>query len=74
MARFGAVGRAYLAEVPRWILKPILWCDDDHIYVSQRHLRSTFYDAMIFVGAVPLLEVLDRLQDTDVLPVLLRLP
>jgi len=44
------------------------------VTVAPSKMIRTFADAMFFLLTVPLAEALEHLQNTGVLPVLLRLP
>ena len=41
---------------------------------TEMHGAATFFDAALFALAIPVLELLERLQDAGLAPVLLRLP
>jgi protein-S-isoprenylcysteine O-methyltransferase Ste14 len=73
----GALGpnyRRYLAEVPRWVPKLSHWKDAAVLEVSPRILTRIFLDALIFAVAIPFFEVLERLQVSGIIPILLRIP
>lgn len=73
-ARYGAAYRDYLARVPRFLPKPTLWHDEPTLTIRPPRVLMTFADALIFLLAVPLAELFERLQDAGVFPVLLQLP
>ncbi len=64
----------YLAEVPRWLPNPLLWKDAEILKVSPQIVMRIFVDTLIFALAIPFFEVLERLQDAGVAPILMRLP
>jgi protein-S-isoprenylcysteine O-methyltransferase Ste14 len=72
--RYGATYAAYMARVPRFFPKPSLWRDDETLTIRPPRVLMTFADALVFLLAVPLAELFEFLQDTGVVPVLLRLP
>ena len=69
----GDVYRAYCAKVPRMIPNPALWHDAEHIEISPRIVRRTFFDALIFLVAVPAFEMLERLQVAGHVPTLFHI-
>lgn len=73
-ARYGAAYRDYLARVPRFLPNPTLWHDEPTLTIRPPRVLMTFADALIFLLAVPLAELFERLQDAGVFPVLLQLP
>ncbi|MFN3350192.1 methyltransferase family protein [Pseudorhodoplanes sp.] len=72
--RYGASYRDYLARVPRFLPKPSLWHDEPTLTIRPPRVLMTFADALVFLLAVPLAELFEHLQDTGLIPVLLRLP
>jgi protein-S-isoprenylcysteine O-methyltransferase Ste14 len=73
-ARYGPAYRDYLAHVPRFLPNPSLWRDEPTLTIRPPRVLMTFADALVFLLAVPLAELFEHLQDTGVIPVLLRLP
>jgi protein-S-isoprenylcysteine O-methyltransferase Ste14 len=73
-ARYGETYRDYLARVPRFFPNPSLWHDEPTLTIRPPRVLMTFADALVFLLAVPLAEFFELLQDTGVIPVLLRLP
>ena len=69
----GDVYRAYCAKVPRMIPNPALWHDAEHIEISPRIVRRTFFDALIFLVAVPAFEMLEKLQVAGHVPTLFHI-
>jgi protein-S-isoprenylcysteine O-methyltransferase Ste14 len=72
--RYGQPYRSYLARVPRFLPKPSLWHDEPTLTIRPPRVLMTFADALVFLLAVPLAEFFEHLQETGVIPVLLRLP
>ena len=73
-ARYGSAYRDYLARVPRFLPKPSLWRDEPTLTIRPPRVLMTFADALVFLLAVPLAELFEHLQETGVIPILLRLP
>jgi protein-S-isoprenylcysteine O-methyltransferase Ste14 len=72
--RYSTAYANYLATVPRFLPNPWRWRDAVTVTVAPSKMIRTFADAMFFLLTVPLAEALEHLQNTGVLPVLLRLP
>ena len=72
--RFGPTFEAYMARVPRFFPKFSLWKDEPTLTIRPPRVVATFGDALVFLLAVPIAEVFEYLQDTGVIPILLRLP
>lgn len=66
--------QAYLASVPRFFPNLRLFRDVPVLSVTTRIVYRTFFDGLVFFVSVPFLELVEHLQATHVLPVLLRLP
>lgn len=73
-AAYGAPYRAYLARVPRWLPDPRLWIEPGAIEVRPRFLYLTARDVAWIILLYPLIELIDHLQMSGSLPVLLHLP
>jgi protein-S-isoprenylcysteine O-methyltransferase Ste14 len=73
-ARYGSTYGDYLARVPRFLPNPSLWQDEPTLTIRPPRVLMTFADALIFLLAIPLAELFERLQEAGVFPVLLRLP
>ncbi|WP_099865810.1 methyltransferase family protein [Pararhizobium haloflavum] len=71
--RFGDPYAAYMARVPRFLPRPSLFQTDDVLTVRPARLYRTFADGLVFFLAMPLLETVEYLQDSGVLPVILHL-
>lgn len=70
---FGETYIAYKREVPRFFPNVSLYKEADVLSVRASMLYKTFFDGLVFFVAYPLLEFVEYLQATHVLPVLLRL-
>jgi protein-S-isoprenylcysteine O-methyltransferase Ste14 len=73
-ARFPVEFAAYAARVPRWGPRLSRWRSSEELVVRPRFVLLTFRDALAFLLAIPLLEVVEWAQDGGWLPVLLHLP
>jgi protein-S-isoprenylcysteine O-methyltransferase Ste14 len=71
--QFGAVFDDYMARVPRFFPNPRLFRDEPVLEVLPARMYSTFVDGLVFFVAVPAFEVIEYLQETGVVPVLLHL-
>ncbi len=74
LKKLGTDYQLFLSQVPRWIPRPSLWRDATIVTVSPALVVTTFFDAMWFALAIPIFEVLERLQDLGIVPVLALLP
>jgi protein-S-isoprenylcysteine O-methyltransferase Ste14 len=72
--KFGTAFDAYCTRVPRMFPKFSLYRDSATIVVTPKRLYTTFFDSLVFFTAMPVFELVERLQLHGVLPVLLRLP
>ena len=70
----GAPFATYKRKVPRLLPNPWLWRDAPEVTVIPQKALRTFADAMIFLLAVPVAEMFEKLQNLGMLPVLFRLP
>jgi protein-S-isoprenylcysteine O-methyltransferase Ste14 len=73
-AAFGDSYTRYLSQVPRFLPKFSLWHGPAQVLAQPRILLMTFVDALVFLVAVPLAEVVEYLQEIGVLPVYLLVP
>lgn len=73
-AAFGDDYRAYLARVPRFVPKPSLWLDRATVEVQPRIVLTTFADAVIFLAAIPLAEIIETIHEAGFIPMFLKLP
>jgi protein-S-isoprenylcysteine O-methyltransferase Ste14 len=70
---FGEPYRVYMRQVPRFFPKPWLFHENEILTVQPQLIYKTFADGLVFVLAYPFFEVVERLQDSGVLPVVLHL-
>jgi protein-S-isoprenylcysteine O-methyltransferase Ste14 len=74
LGRHGSLYAEYARRVPRWIPDFRLWHSPSEIILKPANLMVGMRDTSMFFLALPLLELLDRLQMAGILPVLLRVP
>lgn len=72
--KFGAAFLRYRNSVPRFLPNLSLYRDVSEIVVRPRLVYTTLADGLIFFAAIPLLEGIEHLQRSGVLPILLRAP
>lgn len=70
---FGEPYRAYLSAVPRFVPRTLRVVNEDSLVVQPARLYRTLIDGMVFFVAMPALEIVEWLQSSGVLPVVLRL-
>jgi protein-S-isoprenylcysteine O-methyltransferase Ste14 len=73
-AAFPADFPAYASRVPRFWPRPSLWQEADELLVKPHLVRRTFFDACLFLLAVPVADLVHWLQDLGYAPILLYLP
>lgn len=73
-ARHGKVFLDYMARVPRWIPDFKLWQEADEPMGYPRNVYLAARDASGFFLSLPMFMLIGWLQDSGILPVLLRLP
>ncbi len=66
--------RRYLARVPRFLPKLAIWESPTTLLVQPRTIVTTFLDALLFLVAIPLVELFEYLHDTGILPLYFTLP
>lgn len=71
---FGARYFEYMMRVSRFKPNFSLYHSRDSLQVFPRHIAITFFDAVIFFVAVPVMELFDYLHDASYLPTLFHLP
>ena len=71
---FGASYFTYMMRVPRFMPNLSLYQSRDSLQVFPRQIAITFFDAVIFFIAVPVMELFDYLHDAGYLPTLFHLP
>lgn len=73
-ARFGDTYEAYQTTTPRYWPRLSAWRAQDAVIVSMPLVYGTMRDGLLFFLIVPVAELVDWLQHTGRLPVLLELP
>jgi protein-S-isoprenylcysteine O-methyltransferase Ste14 len=73
-ARHGKAYLDYMARVPRWIPDFKLWQEADEPMGYPRNVYLAARDASFFFLSWPMFALIGLLQDSGILPVLLRLP
>ncbi|MCS0493598.1 isoprenylcysteine carboxylmethyltransferase family protein [Ancylobacter sp. MQZ15Z-1] len=74
LAAFGAPYAAYCGRVPRFLPEPRLWHDEGTLEIHPGRVARTLIDALPFILAMPMFELIGALQLDGTLPVLLLLP
>ncbi|MFQ5775137.1 MAG: methyltransferase family protein [Kiloniellaceae bacterium] len=72
--RFGGAYSRYLARVPRWRPDLRLWQEFGKPRIEWRYVLITLRDSAWFFSALPAFELLERLHEQSILPVLILLP
>jgi protein-S-isoprenylcysteine O-methyltransferase Ste14 len=73
VSQFPQTYTPYLTRVPRFLPKLSLFRDEQSLTVMPPRLYSTFADGLVFFAAFPVFEAVEYLQDSGILPVLVRL-
>jgi len=71
---FGPVFAAYVARTPRFGPDFSKWRDDDMLEIRPQFFLATLRDGLGFLIAIPLFELVEKLQDSGWLAPLLHLP
>jgi protein-S-isoprenylcysteine O-methyltransferase Ste14 len=74
LVSFGDDYRQYMARVPRFLPKPGLWHSPPTLTVNPGLILTTFFDAAIFLAAIPIAELFEWLHEIRALPTLLVVP
>lgn len=74
LASFGDNYRQYMARVPRFLPQPGLWHSPPTLTVSPGLIVTTFFDAAVFLAAIPIAELFEWLHTIGALPTLLVVP
>ena len=74
LATFGHDYQRYVERVPRFWPNMSLWRCPPSVAVNPRLITTTFFDAAIFLIAIPIAELFEWLHDIHVLPTLLVVP
>ena len=72
--KFGQSYRDYMHQVPRWIPKPSLWREPEHVDTSPAFVRRTMLDASIFFLALPAFKAFEYVSVSGWLPFSVMLP
>jgi protein-S-isoprenylcysteine O-methyltransferase Ste14 len=64
----------YMTRVPRWIPRPNLYREADEPMGLPRNVLITIRESAVFFLALPLFALIGWLQESGILPVLIRLP
>lgn len=67
-ATFGPAYDDYAARVPRIIPRPALYTTEPQVTFSVTTLRENFYDALVFLGFIPLAVLLNLVKDSGMIP------
>jgi protein-S-isoprenylcysteine O-methyltransferase Ste14 len=73
-ATLGDEYRGYLARVPRFLPNPRLYRDDPEVLFQTGRLRATLLDGLMFLAAIPVLELIEEAQEAHLVPILYWLP
>jgi hypothetical protein len=74
MEAHGEAYAEYMKRVPRFIPNPALYREPEKVTVDVRLYRRTFTDVVWFIWAIIPLEIIDKLHEVGILPVLYYLP
>jgi protein-S-isoprenylcysteine O-methyltransferase Ste14 len=71
---FGDDYRQYMARVPRFLPRASLWQSPPTLTVNPQRIAITFFDAAIFLVAIPIAETFEWMHAVRILPTLLIVP
>lgn len=71
---FGATYQSYMQRVPRFFPNPMLYKDQEEVVFRPDRLKQTLFDGLFFFAAVPIFELIEKGQQSGIIPVLLHLP
>lgn len=66
---FGQQFRDYAHQTPNFWPKPSLYRDVDEVTFSPKALRSTLRDGLLFIAALLVIEILEEIRHSDLVPV-----
>ncbi|MCX7304749.1 MAG: isoprenylcysteine carboxylmethyltransferase family protein [Hyphomicrobiales bacterium] len=69
-ATLGGEYLSYLQRVPRFLPNPSLYRDDLEVTFQTGKLRVAFVDGLVFLAAIPLLEVIEEGHESGTIPIL----
>ncbi|MFA6156707.1 isoprenylcysteine carboxylmethyltransferase family protein [Mesorhizobium sp.] len=67
LGKFGPAYLAYARRTPRFWPNPLLYRDDDHLELSTRALKRTFFDGLYFLALFPAIELIEYVRGTGAL-------
>ncbi len=71
---FGAKFEAYTASTPSFFPKPGLFRSADERSFQPRMMKRALMDGLVFLAMLPVADIIGKLHDSGVLPVLWRIP
>lgn len=74
LEKFGTPFAAYVARVPRFWPNARLWQDTRTLTVDPSKVVRTFFESGLMLISIPVLELIELLQEMHIIPVLLHLP
>jgi protein-S-isoprenylcysteine O-methyltransferase Ste14 len=74
LATLGEPYRTYFERVPRFLPRWSLWRNVESLEIRPAQVIRTFVDACVFLVAIPVAEGFECLQNSGIIPVLLRVP
>ena len=69
-ANLGEEYAGYLSRVPRFFPNPSLYRDDAQVVFQTGRLRATLLDGLVFLAAIPVLELIEEAQEAHLVPIL----
>lgn len=70
---FGERYRDYARRTPMFWPKPSLFREADDVTFSPAALKRTFLDGLLFIAALPAIELIEVVKETDYVPILFAL-
>lgn len=61
---------SYLSRVPRFFPNPMLYRDATQVMFQTGRLRTTLLDGLVFLAAIPVLEIIEETQEAGAVPIL----
>lgn len=68
---FGPAYDDYARRVPRILPDPTLFRTEPQVSFTPRHIRSNFFDALVFLGFIPLAELMEWMKEISLYPTFL---
>ena len=72
--RFREEFRAYKKKTPRWLPRFSVYHEPQEYIVKPKYVRKTLFDAMWFMWALILWQIVEKLQALTIVPVIWRFP